>query len=428
MDVKLPKLGEGADSGVVVTIFVKPGDRVTKEQPLLEIENEKAVATIPSPADGVIEKILVKPGDKLNVGQRILVLGAGDGAAPAAGTAPEPEPVTEPEPEPAAAPAPAPEPEAAADEEAAPEKLAHTAAASPSIRRVAKELGIDLAKVRGTERGGRIAMGDLRAYIQRLEKLAAKASATPAKAVKATPERIDFSKWGPVNVKPLSPLRQVISRRMSESWEAVPRVTQFDEADVSRLLALRKQHAAAYEAKGARLTLTGLAVKAVVTTLQKHPLFNSSLDETGANLVIKSYFHIGIAVDTDSGLMVPVIRDADKKSLLEISRELETLAARARDRKIAAEELKGGSFTISNQGAIGSSYFTPVINLPEVAILGMGKGATKPVWIASQFEPRVLVPLGLSYDHRVVDGGSAARFMVDLVQAFEKFDESLLKI
>ena len=215
---------------------------------------------------------------------------------------------------------------------------------------------------------------------------------------------------------------------MHENWNAIPHVTQFDDADITELNALRKKYAPAYEAKGARLTLTAFALKAVVEALQKHPIFNSSLDEVSQEIVFKNYYHIGVAVDTEAGLIVPVIRDVDKKSLLELSRELEELARKARDRKVTAEELKGGTFTISNQGGIGGAHFTPIVNKPEVAILGLGRGAMKAVIRDNSVQPRLMLPVGLSYDHRVIDGGTAARFTVDLVQAFEKFKEADVKI
>jgi pyruvate dehydrogenase E2 component (dihydrolipoamide acetyltransferase) len=303
-------------------------------------------------------------------------------------------------------------------------------AVSPSLRKLAQDLGIDLTRVRGSEPGGRIVMGDIRAYIQRLQARASEkqpkpAAETPAPS-KPISEPIDFSKWGPITKKPLSPLRQVIARRMSENWNAVPHVTQFDEADVTELMALRKKYAGAYEQKGARLTLTGFALRAVVETLKKHPMLNSSLD--GDEIVLKEYFHIGVAVDTEGGLIVPVIRDVDKKSVLDLSKELEELAKKARERKISAEELKGGTFTISNQGGIGGGHFTPIVNKPEVAILGLGRGSTKPVIREERVESRVLLPIALSYDHRVIDGGVAARFVVDLVAAFESFSEGNVKV
>ncbi len=421
MDVKLPKLGEGADSGVVVNIFVKEGDQVAKGQAIIELENEKAVASIPSTAGGVVAKIHVKPGDKIGIGQRLITVDEGGKPSAEPGSAAKR----------AAAPAAFEAREAAVEDEAAEtDEVVSTPtaapAASPSVRRAARELGIDLSKVRGSEPGGRIVIGDVRAYIQRLIKAAARPVAgAPARPVA---ESIDFSQWGPVTKKSLTPLRQVIVRRMSESWNAVPRVTQFDEADFTQLNVLRKKFAAAYEKKGARLTLTPLVLKALVGTLKKHPIFNSSLDEAANEIVLKEYYHIGIAVDTEQGLIVPVLRDVDKKSVLDLSQELEQLAQKARDRKVSGDELKGGTFTISNQGAIGGAHFTPIVNKPEVAILGLGRGAMKPVARDGKVEIRMLTPLALSYDHRVIDGGTAARFIVDLVTALQDFSEDAVKI
>ncbi len=426
MEVKLPKLGEGADSGVVVNVFVKEGEVVSKNQSLIELENEKAVASIPSPGAGTVAKVHVKPGDKLSVGQRIVTLAGGEGESARV----EPEPAAAAS---AAAPVPAAVARVAAVESAAVadepgEAPSGPPAASPALRALARQLGIDLGRIRGSERGGRIVMGDVRNYIQRLQKLAAQAAAAPAPGVARVREEVDFSRWGPVTVKPLSPLRKTIARRMGESWEQVPRVTQFDEADVTGLLEMRKEHQAAYEAKGVRLTLTPFLLKAVVATLQRHPLFNASLDGAGENLVMKSYFHLGIAVDTEAGLLVPVIREVDRKSLLELGRELEEVAKKARERKLSGDELKGGTFTISNQGGIGGGHFTPIVNVPEVAILGLGRGAVKPVWKDGAFVPRTMLPLALSYDHRVIDGGQAARFCVDLVQAIETFAVAAVKL
>jgi len=240
--------------------------------------------------------------------------------------------------------------------------------------------------------------------------------------------QIDFSQWGPILKKPVTPLRKVIARRMSESWNTVARVTQFDDIDFTKLGELRKKFAGDYEKKGVKLTLTPFVLKAVAETLKKHPIFNSSLDEVAGEIIIKEYIHLGIAVDTDQGLMVPVIRDVDKKSLFDLAKELEALAAKARDRKISADEMKGGTFTISNQGAIGGAHFTPIINLPEVAILGLGRGALKPVVREGKVEVRMLTPMALSYDHRVIDGGSAARFTVDLLGAFHDFKEETVKL
>jgi pyruvate dehydrogenase E2 component (dihydrolipoamide acetyltransferase) len=427
MDVKLPHLGEGSDSGVIVNLFVKEGDVIAKDQPILELENEKAVATIPSTAAGTVTKVFVKSGDKITVGSKIISLSeSGQTAAPAKAASAAPPAKSKP--------APIAKVEEVVAEEIATEELGEDVnpsgvvpAAAPSVRKLARELGINLTKVRGSESGGRIVLGDLRAHIARLQKLASqpKAAAAPAKPVA---EQIDFSKWGAVTKKPMTSLRQIIARRMTENWNTIPHVTQFDNADFTKLNELRKKFTSAFEAKGVKLTLTPFVLKALVETLKKHPMFNSSLDEVANEIVIKEYFHIGIAVDTEQGLIVPVLRDVDKKTMLEISKELEQLAQKARDRKLTADELKGGTFTISNQGAIGGAHFTPIINKPEVAILGLGRGAMKPVVREGKVEIRMMTPLGLSYDHRVIDGGSAARFIVDLVKAMENFSEDAVKI
>jgi pyruvate dehydrogenase E2 component (dihydrolipoamide acetyltransferase) len=332
---------------------------------------------------------------------------------------------------PAEAEAEASEPEAPAEAEAgeAPDKSGVAPAASPAIRKLARDLGIDLARVRGTARGGRITQADVRAYIQQLQRTAAKSKAGPAAAAAAKPaaESVDFSRWGAITKKPVSSLRQVIARRLTESWNAVPRVTQFDEADLTKLLALRKKFLAAYEKKGARLTVTSFVLKAVADTLKRHPIFNTSLDEATQEIVFKEYIHLGVAVDTEAGLIVPVIRDVDKKDLVQLSKDLEALATKARERKVTAEELKGGTFTISNQGGIGGGHFTPIVNKPEVAILGLGKGAMKPVVREGKIESRMMLPLALSYDHRVIDGANAARFMVDLVKALENWSDGVME-
>ncbi len=422
MELKLPPLGEGVDSGSVVGILVKEGDAIAKGQGIIELETGKAVAPVPSSASGKVSKILVSVGDKISVGQAILSL-EGEAAAPTkaapAKAAPSRSALS------AAPPA---------EEEAEEELLAEEAdpnapapAASPTIRRLARELGIDLRQIHGSEAGGRIVMEDLRAYIRRLQRLAAQPrTASGGLPAKAPPEHIDFSKWGPVSKRPMTALRKLIAQRLSESWNAVPRVTQFDEADITVLDALRKKHAPAYEAKGARLTLTSFALKIVAEALKKHPVFNASLDEAAGDVIYKEYFHIGMAVDTEQGLIVPVLRNADKKDLLTLSKELNEMAVKTRERKVSMDELQGGTFTISNQGGIGGGHFTPVLNLPEVAILGLGRGELRPVVSEGKIEPRLLLPLALSYDHRVIDGGAAVRFMLELVQGFEHFDEKLI--
>ena len=429
MDVKLPKLGEGADSGVVVGIFAKEGDTIAVGQSIMELENEKAVASIPSTAAGVVEKIYVKAGDRITVGAKILSV-TGGGSAPVPASVPTAAPAAKPAAKKVAA---KPVPVVEDDEpvvESADEIVNENPVASPSVRKAAREFGIDLHKISGDE-SGRVTAEDIKNYIVRLMRAAARPAtvvASSAAPAKAAPAAVDFSQWGPILKKPVTPLRKVIARRMSESWNSVARVTQFDDIDFTKLGELRKKFAADYEKKGVKLTLTPFVLKAVAATLKAHPIFNSSLDEVASEIVIKEYIHLGIAVDTDQGLMVPVIRDVDKKSMFDLAKELETLAAKARDRKISADEMKGGTFTISNQGAIGGAHFTPIINLPEVAILGLGRGRMLPVVRDGKIEARMMTPIALSYDHRVIDGGSAARFTVDLVKAFENFDEAFVKI
>ena len=431
MDIKLPRLGEGAESGTVVSIFVKPGDQVKEGQTILELENEKAVAPIPASASGRVAKLYVKEGDKISAGQSILALSDDGAAIPAAAPASAPlaarlgtpsAPVSQPQRPAAEVPSVAVLGEPVAN---------GSVAASPTVRKLAHDLGIDLTRVRGSERGGRIVLEDLRAYIQQLQQLALQpkaASAPTASTAKPGAEKIDFAKWGPVTRQPLTSLRKIIAQRMHESWASVARVTQFDEADITNIVALRKKYVAKYEKKGGHLTLTPFLMKAVVEVLKKYPTFNCSLDEAREEIVFKKYYHIGIAVDTEQGLLVPVIRDVDKKSLLQLSKELAEVAERARKRKVAADDLKGGTFTISNQGGIGGSFFTPIVNKPEVAILGVGRGVLKPVVRGAKIEKRMLLPLGLSYDHRVIDGGTAARFTVEVVQALEQFKEAGVKI
>jgi pyruvate dehydrogenase E2 component (dihydrolipoamide acetyltransferase) len=375
MDVKLPHLGEGADSGTVVNLFVKEGDQIAKDQPVLELENEKAVATIPSTATGTVAKVFVKTGDKISVGQKLLSVTGGEapaGAKPAeAPKAKAKTPAPEPEPEPEHA------EEAAAESSESLEKSNAAVAASPAIRKLARDLGIDLARVRGSARGGRVTMEDVRAYIQRLQRLAAQPKSAGGAAAKPAPESVDFSKWGSVTKKPLSPLRQVIARRMTENWNAIPHVTQFDQADITGLLALRKKYVESYDKKGARLTVTSFVLKAVAETLKKHPIFNSSLDEVAQEIVFKEYVHIGIAVDTEAGLIVPVLRDADKKDLIQLSKDLEELATKARERKVSGEDLKGGSFTISNRAALAAGILLPSSISPKLPSSASAKAPTR---------------------------------------------------
>lgn len=429
MDVRLPRLGEGADSGTIASVFVKEGDVVKKDQPVLELESEKAVASIPAPADGTVARLFVKEGDLIKVGHLIMTLSEAGGMAqqPPRGIDAS---VGDEEPEPVQTPAPPPRAERAST---APVAAEHERldgpqpAASPTVRKVARDLGIDLRRVKGSERGGRVVMEDVRAYVQWLQEkaFASHAAGSPPPAPAAV---VDFAKWGPVDAKKMSTLRSTISAKMVQSWTHVPHVTQFEEVDVTRIMELRKGHSAAFEKRGARLTVMPFALRAVVAALKQHPIFNASLNEATGEIVYKRYYHIGIAVDTEHGLMVPVIRDVDKKTMLQLSQEVQQVADKARNRKITIEEMQGGSFSISNQGGLGGGYFTPIINVPEVAILGMGRSSVRPVVLDGRIEQRTIMPVGLSYDHRIIDGANAARFIVDLARAFEQFPEDDLKI
>jgi pyruvate dehydrogenase E2 component (dihydrolipoamide acetyltransferase) len=431
MEIRLPRLGEGSDSGTVATIFVKEGDTITKDQPVMELESEKAVASIPSPVSGVVGKIHVKEGDLVKVGMLLLTVGDGGTAA-----APRAIDATVGDEEPEASPVRPVVGVAPVRVQAAPTGLTLEAptgpqpAASPTVRKIARDLGIDLRRVQGSASGGRVVIEDVARYIQWLQETALGTSAgtaAPAAPV-ATPAIVNFAKWGPVQTKKLTTLRKTISNKMVESWTHVPHVTQFDEADVTAIMALRKKYAAAYEKKGARLTLTSFALRAVTNALRKHPIFNASMQEATNELIFKEYYHIGLAVDTEHGLIVPVIRDTDKKNLMQLSADVQMLADKARERKLALEEMQGGTFSISNQGGIGGGFFTPIINTPEVAILGMGRSGQRAVIREGTVVERTILPLGLSYDHRMIDGANAARFIVDLVREFEQFSEDDVKI
>jgi len=425
MIVRIPHLAEGVEKGTVVEVLVTVGETVTKEQTLLEIETKKAVAPIPSPAEGKIESISVQAGDEVAIGQIVMTLsGGGEADEEVAEAVPA---VAEPK-----TAAPTPMPSTPVDASASSEDYIYDSPsgfappAAPSVRKMARDLGIDLTRVRGTENGGRIIIEDLRAYVAMLRSSAQNKASAPAQPT--TPASIDFSKWGEVTRSKASGLRQAIGEKMSESWKSIPHVTQFDEADITDIMTLRKKYVTPYDKKGVKLTVTSFLIKALVETLQEFPAFNSSLDEQTWEIIEKQYFHLGVAVDTEGGLIVPVIRDINKKSIVEFSLELQELAEKTRGRKIALTDLEGGTFTLSNLGGIGGTYFTPIINKPEVAILGIGRGILKPVVKDKKIEPRMMLPLAVSYDHRVIDGADGARFIRALINKIEDFDESFVKI
>jgi pyruvate dehydrogenase E2 component (dihydrolipoamide acetyltransferase) len=441
MDVKLPRLAEGVDSGTVVSILVSEGQEIKKDQSFIELETQKAVGSIPSPESGTVSKIHVKEGMEVAVGQLLISISTEKDAAvakPVKGEqAPAPTAVDRPAQTRSSTTSPA-----TADAKFAPQaedyryesKSGSAPPTSPSIRKIAGDLGIDLARVKGSEAGGRIVLADVRAYIQRLQQMSLEGvkdrPATGSQPAPAAPqsEPIDFAKWGPIRRERMSPLRRTVSRRMVESWTTVPKINQFDDADITDLLAVRKKYTATFEKKGSRLTLTAFLLKVIANGLKKHPRANASIDEANNAIIYKDYYHIGVAVDTEGGLIVPVLRDVDKKNLFELSQELHELTEKTRQRKVSLEELQGGTFTISNQGSIGSGHFTPIIYAPQVAILGVGQGQPKPVVVEEKIAIRTMLPLCLAYDHRVLDGADAVRFLKEIITGLEDFPEAQVKL
>ncbi len=431
MDVKLPQLAEGVESGTVVSILVTEGQEIKKDQSFMELETQKAVGSIPAPSSGVVTKIHVKQGMEVTVGQTLISIDTGSAAATSASVAKAPQNSASTAPSPST-----PSQQArsagsttstATEDYRYESKSGAPPPAPPSIRKIARELDIDLTRVKGSEAGGRITLADLRGYIQRLQQIAfqgAPAATIPHEGRPAPSEAVDFAKWGPVRREKLSPLRRTVSRRMVESWTTVPKINQFADADISALLALRKKHAAAYEKKGAHLTVTSFLLLVLGRMLKKHPRANSSLDEAASEIVFKDYCHIGVAVDTEGGLIVPILRNVDKKNLFQLSTELHALTEKTRQRKVSIEELQGGTFTISNQGSIGGDHFTPIIYAPQVAILGIGQGKAKPIALDGKIAIRTILPLCLAYDHRVLDGADAVRFLKDIIAGLESFEET----
>ncbi len=444
-EIKVPDIGDFKEVDVI-EILVKPGDAVAKEASLITVESDKATMEIPSPAAGVVKELRVKLGDKVAEGSMILLLEAGESeaAAPQPSTAAE---ISAPAPKPASAaadlPAPAAEPAvvpilrpAPVVPEPAVEVPAFKPHASPSVRKFARELGVDLARVRGTGPKGRITQADVQAFVKGVitQAPAAPAAAAPAGGTPFNlPEwpQVDFAKFGPVELKALSRIKKLSGTNLHRNWISIPHVTQFDQADITELEAFRKESGAASEKQGFKLTLLAFLIKACVTALRQYPEFNASLERGGENLVLKKYFHIGVAVDTPDGLVVPVIRDADRKGVYDLARELAEVSRLAREKKLKPGDMQGGTFSISSLGGIGGTAFTPIINAPEVAILGVSKSVMRPVWVAGkgdagQFVPRLMLPLSLSYDHRVIDGASGARFTSYLASVLSDIRRSLL--
>jgi pyruvate dehydrogenase E2 component (dihydrolipoamide acetyltransferase) len=412
--VEVPDIGDFGDVPVI-EILVAAGDTVAVDDPLVTLESDKATMDVPAPAAGTVTELLVKIGDSVSQGSALLRIEGSAGPSESEPDAPATpsEPVAPASDAPAAASEPAPAPPASAPASNGP------AYASPSVRRIARERGVDLAAVRGTGRKGRITKADVEQFVD-----TGPAPAGPGLGLSLAPwPSVDFAKYGPVERMERTRIQRISGPNLARNWVMIPHVTHNDEADVTELESWRKQ-LNSERGDGAKVTMVSFLVLACVAALKEFPAFNSSLD--GEALVLKRYYNIGFAADTPGGLVVPVIRDADKKGLLEIAAELGTLSAKAREGKLSPAEMSGGTFSISSLGGIGGTSFTPIVNAPEVAILGVTRSAMKPVWNGSEFVPRLMLPLSLSYDHRVIDGAAAARFVVYLVAVLSDLRRALL--
>lgn len=403
IEFRLPALGEKIVTGDVVKLLVAAGDVIAQEQPVLEMETDKAVIEVPSSVAGKITQVHVKVGDKASVGQVILTV---EGEAAAESKKPV-------EAKPAAAAKQPPTPAVAAPAPSSPASVA----AAPSVRQFAREIGVDIAQVPSSEAGGRISIDDVKKYAKRL------LTAPPAAAGSAPAVELpDFSKWGTVAREPMSNVRKKTAAHMALAWATIPHVTQFDWANITDLEERRKKLAPKVEKAGAKLTVTAILIKIVASALKVFPKFNASIDLVKNEIVLKKFFHIGLAVDTERGLLVPVIRDVDKKNIIQIATEITQQAEKARSGKVALDDLQGGSFTVTNLGGIGGTHFTPIINFPEVAILGVGRARLEPTFQGKDgcCQPRLMLPLSLSYDHRLIDGADGARFLRWIVEAIEE--------
>jgi len=444
-EAKVPDIGDF--QGVpVIEVMVKPGDRVEKDQGLVTLESAKATMEVPAPFAGTVKEVKVKVNDEVSEGSVIATIEAEGGEAakaPAPQKEPEKkEPEKQPEPPRAdkpAAPAPSKPASAGGDDNAAsrhappvpfdadsimPDKVPY---ASPAVRAFARELGVDLSRVSGSERGGRITKDDVQKFVKGVMAGGGPVAAGGSTGLNLLPwPQIDFSKFGETETRPLSRIKKLSGANLARNWAMIPHVTQFEDADITDLEALRGTLNKENEKAGIKVTMLAFLIKASVAALQKYPDFNASLDASGENLVVKKYFNIGFAADTPNGLVVPVIRDCDKKGVLDIAQEMSALAKKARDGKLSPSEMSGGCFSISSLGGIGGTMFTPIINAPEVAILGVSRSSMKPVWNGKEFAPRLILPLSLSYDHRVIDGAAAARFTTYLSQLLADMRRALL--
>ncbi|MDZ7722539.1 MAG: dihydrolipoyllysine-residue acetyltransferase [candidate division KSB1 bacterium] len=417
VDLQLPALGENVTNGTIAGILIKEGDTISEGQNLFEIETEKAVAEMPSEVSGTVQEILVSEGQELQVGDTVarIITGTQAPASQKKKTFSQQESKEE-------------KKEAKTEAETEPKKQKSfrpassypltdsPAPAAPSVRRFAREIGVDINQVKGTSAGGRISMDDVKAHSKQQHE---QKSAQPSPTAVQVPMP-DFSKWGEIERKRMSKIRETTARRLSQAWNAVPHVTQFDKADVTKLEKLRKQQAPKAEKAGGKLTITAILLKIVASALQKFPQFNAAIDMENKEIIYKKYFSIGIAVDTEHGLVVPVVRDVDKKNIIDLSVELSEIAVKARERKLSLEDMQGGNFSISNLGGLGGTAFTPVVNAPEPAILGVSRGGYEPRYEDGEWVPKMMMPLSLSYDHRLIDGADGVRFLRWICEALEE--------
>ncbi|MGH9328588.1 MAG: 2-oxo acid dehydrogenase subunit E2 [Terriglobia bacterium] len=425
-EFRVPELGENIKSGDLVRMLVSVGDTVTQDQPVLELETEKATIEVPSPVSGKIREVFAKNGDKLQVGQLVFTVdseGADAASLPSAAAPAQPLAAEASRIE-ASTPSNAGQTDTRASVIPFPQRPTETAGveqgglapAAPSARRVAREFGVDVSHVPGSGPGGRISAEDVKRYAQQTLRGGVAAGGPPLAAAPLP----DFSRWGETERRMMSAVRRKTAEHLAQAWATVPQVTQYDKADITSLEQIRKRYGGGVEKVGGKLTVTAVALKVVAAAVRRFPQFAASVDVAANEVVYKKYCHIGVAVDTDRGLLVPVVRDVEKKNILELSVELSALAEKARNKKLALEEMEGGVFTITNLGGIGGTYFSPIVNYPEVAILGISRSALEPVYRNGQFEPRLLLPLSLSYDHRLIDGADAIRFLRWVAEALEQ--------
>jgi pyruvate dehydrogenase E2 component (dihydrolipoamide acetyltransferase) len=434
MTVPVPDIGDFKEVEVI-EVLVKPGDSVTKEQSLITLESDKATMEIPSPSAGVVKEIRIKVGDKVSKGAAILVLDSKEAAA--APQPAQPARAEAPRQAPAAVPAPTREPTTRPVPREPRDETVVKPHASPSVRKFARELGVELTRVSGSGPKGRILHADVQAFVKGVLQKAPRPAEKGGQGgalpfnLPAWPE-VDFAKFGPIESKPLARIQKLSGPYLHRNWISIPHVTQFDEADITDLEAFRKAQTVETEKKGFKLTMLAFMIKACVTALKQYPQFNSSLDKSGESMIVKKYFHIGVAVDTPGGLVVPVVRDADRKGVFDIAKELGDISKLARDGKLKPGDMQGGTFSISSLGGIGGTAFTPIINAPEVAILGVSRSALKPVYSGKGdkgediFKARLMLPLSLSYDHRVIDGATAARFSAYLASVLSDIRKIVL--